>query len=107
MLFQKKKLGCFAKLLQIWSWSHISIRQPSVRIPMDLDLYLSIDCRSNCAWSWHETPKNMQFYRNELNLLEHDTMIREPYSLLIKFEHPDVKYMYVGWIVKSRLILFF
>ena len=93
--------GCMV-LLQLWSWTHIAIGRPDVTLPTHLDPNLPLGCKWNVTRHWKETPKNINFYRNELDILPDELVTWDPYPIgtFWSFYH-----QHLG--SKCRLIVFY
>lgn len=58
-----------------------TIGRPDVILSTELDLDLPFGCRWNVARHWKETPKNVNFYRNELDILPEELLTWDHYPI--------------------------
>ncbi|XP_020272715.1 serine/threonine-protein phosphatase 7 long form homolog [Asparagus officinalis] len=80
-LMQNKEFKGCCTLIQIWSWEHIHIGRPTLLVHRDLQGQFSLAYRYNVRYAkYRSATSHREFYRNELDGLQHEQFRWTPYS---------------------------
>ncbi|XP_020249169.1 protein MAIN-LIKE 1-like [Asparagus officinalis] len=80
-LMQNKEFKGCCTLIQIWSWERIHIGRPTLLMHRDLEGQYPLAYRYNVRYAQYKSAtRHRQFYRNELDGLQHEQFKWRPYT---------------------------